>query len=61
LAVIQFGSRKHGQLPAPTAGGLYNCIYHVGFVEASPSRALRDGEGICVFKFDHHLRPGDLT
>ena len=48
--MIRLGSRKGKQLPAPKAGGLYNC--HGGFVEASPSRALRGGEGICVFKWD---------
>jgi hypothetical protein len=48
--VIQFGSRKNEQLPAPKAGGLYNC--RGGFVETSPSRSLRDGEGIYVIKWN---------
>jgi hypothetical protein len=49
--VTQFGSVENEMLPAPKTGGLYNCANTDGFVEASPSRALRDGEGIFLFLF----------
>jgi hypothetical protein len=41
--VTQFESGENKLLPAPRTGVLYNV--KDGFVEASPSRVLRDGEG----------------
>ena len=46
------------QVPAQKTGGRYkgNGILHFGFVEASPSRAFRDGEGTFQFKAERYQR-----
>ncbi len=41
------------QMPAPNAGGHYKCNDDGGFVEASPSRAFREGEGTFLFKLTY--------
>jgi len=45
--VTRFGSGENEELPAPRAGGCYKINFHQQgrFVEASPSRFFRDGEG----------------
>jgi hypothetical protein len=55
--VTHFGSGENEQMPAPKAGGLYktNCSQRGGFVEATPSRVLRDGVGTFPFKLSHCL------
>jgi hypothetical protein len=58
--VTQFGSGKDEKLPAPKAGGLYKThdTNEDGFVEASPSRVFRGGEGTFLPKLSHHRPPG---
>jgi hypothetical protein len=41
-------------MPAPNAGGLYKCNCRGEFVEASPSRVLRDGEGSFLRAKEHY-------
>jgi hypothetical protein len=55
LLVTQIGSGANEQLPAARAGGLYkiNCPGKDAFVEASPARVFRDGEGTLLFHLSH--------
>src|SRR5882672_2693112 len=58
--MTQFGSGKDEKLPAPKAGGLYKTHNNNedGFVEASPSRVFRGGEGTLLPKLSHHQNSG---
>jgi hypothetical protein len=47
--LAEIGSSASRKLPAQKAGGLYKTERR-GFVEDSPSRAFRDGEGILLVK-----------
>jgi len=55
-AVLFQCAKSEEQMPALNAGGLYKCNDHGGFVEASPSRAFREGEGTFVFKLNYQRR-----
>ena len=56
-AVDHFGSRLNKLLPAQEPGGRYKGNTRrckVLFVAAAPSRVLRDGAGMLLFKLAHH-------
>jgi len=60
--VIQFGSKKTNSCPPQmrAASTIPTLTNEGGFVEASPSRVLRDGEGTSVFKLAHSLEVREL-
>jgi hypothetical protein len=52
--VTQLGPGENEKLPAPKRAASTTAANKKGFVEASPSRVLRDGEGTSLFTLSHH-------
>jgi hypothetical protein len=55
--VTDFALRWAQKLPAQKTGGLYktSAAIRLGFVEATPSRAFRDGVGIFAVKLGDNI------